>query len=176
MVVDDVVYCIGERSLCSMVPPPHTQDFRPSSILVDIHARKLAFVLCNDQPTSFGAPDVLEVELQDLHTELESHTEVSNRPPTMGATCKAALAVSFLNNSSSRWDRLVELCRIGVECVDFSSPVFKSDRRQYVVFWGGGGEGGCAWGWMLCALQHCLYTCMSITSHYTHTPLQAFLP
>lgn len=109
-----------------------TQDFRPSCMFVELHARKLAWVLCNDQPACFGAPDVLEVELQEVACELESHSEISNRPPTMGGLCRAALAASFLNNSSSRWDRLVELCRIGVDFVDFSSPVFTSDRRQYV--------------------------------------------
>lgn len=109
-----------------------TQDFRPSCATVELNARKLAWVLCNDQPASFGAPDVLEVELQDVTCVMESNTEISNRPPTMGVLCRAALAASFLNNSSSRWDRLVELCRIGVDYVDFSSPVFTSDRRQYV--------------------------------------------
>lgn len=102
-------------------------------MMVELHARKLAWVLCNDQPASFGAPDVLEVELQDVACDLESHAEISNRPPTVGVLCRAALAASFLNNSSSRWDRLVERCRVGIDAVDFSSPVFTSDRRQCVV-------------------------------------------
>ena len=35
-------------------------DFRPTSVDVNATAQAVSLVLCNDKPTTFGAPDVLD--------------------------------------------------------------------------------------------------------------------
>jgi hypothetical protein len=43
--------------------------------------QNVSLVLCNDRPTTFGAPDVLEVSGDHLNIQYSNHCRFSDRPP-----------------------------------------------------------------------------------------------
>lgn len=56
-------------------------DFRPSKVQVDAAVRAVSLVLCNDKITTYGAPDVLQVSIDQLDGHFCKHHSFSDRPP-----------------------------------------------------------------------------------------------
>ncbi len=56
-------------------------DFRPTSVDVNATAEAVSLVLCNDKPTTFGAPDVLDFCADKLELSFTLDQSFSDRPP-----------------------------------------------------------------------------------------------
>lgn len=54
--------------------------FRASHIRASLSMASLAGVLCNDQPTTFGAPDVLQVSATDIKLQAAQDLDFADRP------------------------------------------------------------------------------------------------
>eukprot|EP00798_Chlamydomonas_sp_ICE-L_P005984 gene5984-5277_t len=74
-------------------------DFRQNVVITHVELVDVAFLLCNDKPNSFGAPDVLLVTA---------------------------------NNSSTRWEKVLEPWPVEIRMSNPINPIFKDARTQYV--------------------------------------------
>ncbi|BDA48870.1 hypothetical protein COCOBI_12-5530 [Coccomyxa sp. Obi] len=129
--------------------------FRPSKLRVDAVMRAVSLVLCNDKLSTYGAPDVLQVSLDQLDAHFSRDRCFADRPSNQArpqanncrtsAPCSAGLWLSvgrvtmrlwasFLNNSSSRWEPIWENWPLQIDMVDNVSPIYRSDftRRLWV--------------------------------------------
>ena len=61
-------------------------DFRPTSVDVKGTAQAVSLVLCNDKPTTFGAPDVLDFCADNLKLSFTLDQSFSDRPPNQVAS------------------------------------------------------------------------------------------
>ncbi len=43
------------------------------------------------------------------------------------------LAASFLNNSASRWEPLIDPWAARLELIEHCSPIYRSDHQRYVL-------------------------------------------
>ena len=85
---------------------------------------------------SFSGPAVrLQVELMQLKVSTEIEAVTCERLPNRAVQAAGQLRASFLNNSSSRWESIVEPWPIHIEGVDQVSIVFRSDRRTYAYLY-----------------------------------------
>ena len=57
------------------------QGFRPSKLRVDAAIRTVSLVLCNDKLTTYGAPDVLQVSVDQLEGHYYRNACFADRPP-----------------------------------------------------------------------------------------------
>lgn len=62
-------------------------DFRPTSVDVNGTAQAVSLVLCNDKPTTFGAPDVLDFCADNLKLSFTLDQSFSDRPPNQVHPC-----------------------------------------------------------------------------------------
>ncbi|KAK9867091.1 hypothetical protein WJX84_006946 [Apatococcus fuscideae] len=115
------------------LPKPQDADFRPTSVDVNGTAQAVSLVLCNDKPTTFGAPDVLDFCADNLKLSFTLDQSFSDRPPNQAATLELHIMASFLNNSSSRWEAICESWGVKAEMVDNISPIYRSDQQRR--FW-----------------------------------------
>ena len=69
-------------------------DFRPTSVDVNGTAQAVSLVLCNDKPTTFGAPDVLDFCADNLKLSFTLDQSFSDRPPNqVYSHCAHALSL-----------------------------------------------------------------------------------
>ena len=57
------------------------RDFRASTLHVDGSMQSLSLVLCNDQPQTFGAPDVLRLSVDQVMVKYVMEQNFHDRPP-----------------------------------------------------------------------------------------------
>ena len=57
------------------------QGFRPSTLRLDVAIRTVSLVLCNDKLTTYGAPDVLQVSVDQLDGHFYRNACFADRPP-----------------------------------------------------------------------------------------------
>jgi hypothetical protein len=55
--------------------------FRASRIRASLSMQSVAGVLCNDQPTTFGAPDVLQLCAEEIKLQAARDMDFADRPP-----------------------------------------------------------------------------------------------
>lgn len=65
----------------ALCPAMQDADFRPTSVDVNATAQAVSLVLCNDKPTTFGAPDVLDFCADKLELSFTLDQSFSDRPP-----------------------------------------------------------------------------------------------
>lgn len=82
--------------------PPEAPSFHEDRTVMEVDVAGISFVLCDDKPTTFGAPDALQVSLERLLLSYSQHTQAAGTPPERMAELGLALKASFLNNSASR--------------------------------------------------------------------------
>ncbi|KAG1653118.1 hypothetical protein FOA52_012193, partial [Chlamydomonas sp. UWO 241] len=90
---------------------------RPFSLSLDLHLRDTGLVLCNDKPSSYGAPDVLQASFEDLRMKLVAAKKPLSRGGSLGPreammSGEAVIGVNYLNDSYSHWERAVESWRV----------------------------------------------------------------
>lgn len=108
-------------------------DFRPNGLKVSASFERLAIVLCNDKPETFGAPDVLNICLSDGEGALDMASLLPDRPPNAVGNVSMTLFSSFLNSGSSKWEPMVSPWPVRAEIVDSNGSGFASDRK--IHFW-----------------------------------------
>ncbi|GFR40085.1 hypothetical protein Agub_g633, partial [Astrephomene gubernaculifera] len=109
-----------------------TWNFRPSTMYVDVHVKSLAFVLCDDKPKSYGAPDVLTAAMERLALQYATEKRFCDHAPEQSGCLSLLLSAQFLNNSTGRWEHLLEPWPAELHLSDPINPVFKSSRTKYV--------------------------------------------
>ena len=112
---------------------PVEVEFRPSGVQVGVSFERLAFVLCNDKPETFGAPDVLNLCLSDGEASLDMASLLPDRPPNSVGNVSVTLFSSFLNSGSSKWEPMLSPWPLRAEFVDANGSGFASDRK--IFFW-----------------------------------------
>jgi len=115
-------------------PVLEEQDFRPKGLKMAASFERLALVLCNDKPETFGAPDVLHVSLSDGECALDTASLLPDRPPNAVGNVSVTLFSSFLNSGSSKWESLLSPWPVRAEIVDSNGSGFASDRKMCVCF------------------------------------------
>lgn len=103
--------------------------FRPHSMQVTIALEKVAAVLCNDKPETFGAPDVLQLSFCEANLAFDAATMLPDRPANKAARLALSTYASYLNSGTSRWEPLYDLWPVNAEFVDIKSPMYLSDRK-----------------------------------------------
>lgn len=91
------------------------QGFRPSKLRVDAAIRAVSLVLCNDKLTTYGAPDVLQVSVDQLDGHFYRTAAFADRPPNQARL----LPCLDLHLPSSPAERLLRL----LVCMLLSSAV-----------------------------------------------------
>ena len=71
------------QDLCLLVQAVHdrTAGFRPSKLKMEAALQSIAVVLCNDQPQTFGAPDILQLSTNQVLVHWSQDTAFPDRPP-----------------------------------------------------------------------------------------------
>ena len=59
-----------------------TAPFRQARLRMSAVIQNVSLVLCNDQPQTFGAPDVLQLSAADVAVQFAQHTQFPDRPPS----------------------------------------------------------------------------------------------
>lgn len=54
--------------------------FRPSKLRIDAAVRAVSLVLCNDKLSTYGAPDVLQISLDQLNGHFAKDRCFADRP------------------------------------------------------------------------------------------------
>ena len=67
------------------------QGFRPSKLRVDVAIRAVSLVLCNDKLTTYGAPDVLQVSVDQLDGHFYRNACFPDRPPNQANIAQASI-------------------------------------------------------------------------------------
>ncbi|KAK9815754.1 hypothetical protein WJX72_009012 [[Myrmecia] bisecta] len=106
--------------------------FRPTKLSISGTLQSLALVLCNDQPQTFGAPDVLELCTDLVCVQYAMDRHFADRPPDQAFQLQLRSWASFLNNSSSRWEAISEAWSLQAELVDRASPIYRSDHTRSI--------------------------------------------
>ena len=122
------------KLVSSADPELKEQDFRPKGLKLAASFERLALVLCNDKPETFGAPDVLNVSLSDGECALDTASLLPDRPPNAVGNVSLTLFSSFLNSGSSKWEPLLNPWPVRAEIVDSNGSGFASDRKMCVGF------------------------------------------
>ena len=67
---------------------PQELGFRPSKLRVDATAAGVSLVLCNDKLSTYGAPDVLQLSVEELDGHFSKHHLFADRPANqVGGFC-----------------------------------------------------------------------------------------
>ena len=61
--------------------------FRPSKLRVDVAMRAVSLVLCNDKLSTYGAPDVLQVSVDQLDAHFSRDRCFADRPSNQARPC-----------------------------------------------------------------------------------------
>ncbi|GIL45737.1 hypothetical protein Vafri_2896 [Volvox africanus] len=109
-----------------------TWKFRPSCMSVDAKVKSLGFVLCDDKPKSYGAPDVLTMAMEQIAVVYSTSRRYYDHMPEQSGCISLRLASQFLNNSTGRWEHLLEPWPAELHLSDPINPVFKSSRTKYI--------------------------------------------
>ena len=56
--------------------------FRPARLRMHAAIQNVSLVLCNDQPQTFGAPDVLQLSASRVSLFFAQHLQFPDRPPS----------------------------------------------------------------------------------------------
>lgn len=110
---------------------PVEKEFRPSGVQMSASFERLALVLCNDKPETFGAPDVLNLCLSDGEASLDMASLLPDRPPNAVGHVSVTLFSSFLNSGSSKWEPMLSPWPVRAEFVDANGSGFGSDRKLH---------------------------------------------
>ncbi|GLC63393.1 hypothetical protein PLESTF_000031500 [Pleodorina starrii] len=109
-----------------------TWNFRPSSTSINASIKSLGIVLCDDKPKSYGAPDVLTAAMEQMAIQYSVEKRYPDHLPEQSGCISLSLAAQFLNNSTGRWEHLLEPWPAELHLSDPINPVFKSSRTKYV--------------------------------------------
>jgi len=107
-------------------PQSAAAEFRRAATRVDLQAAGLSVVLCDDKPSTFGAPDILQAAAAPLLLLHASERRLVDAAPEVAGRLEAGgLSVAFLNNSSSRFVCMRFLCvpRGCIGCVDWHNII-----------------------------------------------------
>ncbi|KXZ47067.1 hypothetical protein GPECTOR_38g304 [Gonium pectorale] len=107
-------------------------SFRPSSTALDVDVKSLAIVLCDDKPKSYGAPDILTAAAERLVLQYTTDKRYLDHMPEQSGCLSLLLSAQFLNNSTGRWEHLMEPWPAEVHLSDPINPIFKSSRTKYI--------------------------------------------
>ena len=99
---------------------------------VDVRVKSLAVVLCDDKPKSYGAPDVLTAAIERLGVQYSLDKRYFDHLPEQTGSISLMLSAQFLNNSTGRWEHLLEPWPAELHLSDPINPIFKSSRTKYV--------------------------------------------
>lgn len=110
---------------------PVEEAFRPNGLKVAASFERIAVVLCNDKPETFGAPDVLNMCFSDGEGALDMASLLPDRPQNAVGNVSVTLFSSFLNSGSSKWEPLLSPWPVRAEIVDSNGSSIASDRRMY---------------------------------------------
>ena len=82
-------HAVLRRASMSVLPASQVQEqgFRPSKLRVDAAIRTVSLVLCNDKLTTYGAPDVLQVSVDQLEGHYYRNACFADRPPNQVRPC-----------------------------------------------------------------------------------------
>jgi hypothetical protein len=106
--------------------------FRPHGLKISASFERLALVLCNDKPETFGAPDVLHISISDGEATLDMASLLPDRPPNAVGHVSMTVFSNFLNSGSSKWEPLISPWAVSAEFIDSNGSGFASDRQLYV--------------------------------------------
>jgi hypothetical protein len=87
-------------------------------------------MLCDDKPHSFGAPDVLQVIARGVSAVHASECRFARTDPERAARLyvEGGIGANILNNSSSKWEVLLEPWPLLASMSDPINPLSKADR------------------------------------------------
>lgn len=130
MATDGIAVLTRQATSCAEEQPVE-KEFRPSGVQMSASFERLALVLCNDKPETFGAPDVLNLCLSDGEASLDMASLLPDRPPNAVGHLSVTLFSSFLNSGSSKWEPMLSPWPVRAEFVDANGSGFGSDRKLY---------------------------------------------
>ena len=107
--------------------------FRPSGLKIAASFDKIAFVLCNDKPETFGAPDVLQFCFTDGVASVDMAALLPDRPPNAVGHISMVLNSSYLNSGTSKWEPMLNPWPVRAEFLDSNGSNFVSDRKMHVL-------------------------------------------
>lgn len=84
-------------------------------------------VLCNDKPNSFGAPDVLQANIESLSARRLAVQRFARGQAEQSMTADTSVSVNFLNDALGRWERAVDRWRLQLAASQTIDPVFKDN-------------------------------------------------
>jgi hypothetical protein len=118
-------------------PPPLSgwaAEFRRSSLRSTVQVATLVLMLCDDKPHSFGAPDVLQVIARGVSAVHASECRFPRTDPERAARLyvEGGIGANILNNSSSKWEVLLEPWPLLASMSDPINPLSKADRIMWV--------------------------------------------
>lgn len=110
-----------------------TKDiFRPSGLKIAASFDRISFVLCNDKPETFGAPDVLQFCFSDGVASVDTAALLPDRPPNAVGHISMVLNSSYLNSGTSKWEPMLNPWPVRAEFLDSNGSNFVSDRKMHV--------------------------------------------
>jgi hypothetical protein len=132
---DIQAHVLAVRAAGGAWPPPPSgwaAEFRRSSLRCSMHASALALMLCDDKLHSFGAPDVLQLVARGVGVV---HASEQRFPGTQAETAarlyvEGGVGVNILNNSSSKWEVLLEPWPLLANMSDPINPLLRADRTR----------------------------------------------
>jgi len=111
-----------------------TDMFRPSGLKIAVSFDTISFVLCNDKPETFGAPDVLQLCFSDGIASVDMAALLPDRPPNAVGHISMVLNSSYLNSGTSKWEPILNPWPIRAEFLDSNGSNFVSDRKMQVPY------------------------------------------
>eukprot|EP00775_Hariotina_reticulata_P006353 gene6353-6586_t len=117
-------------------PPPPTgwaAAFRRSSMRCNADLAAVVLMLCDDKPQSFGAPDVLQAVARGVSLVHAHESRFPRVAPEMADRLhiEGGLGLNILNNSSSKWEVLLEPWPLLVSLSNPINPLAKADRTLF---------------------------------------------
>lgn len=121
------------RAMGGTWPPPTfgwAAEFRRSSLRSTVQIDTLVLMLCDDKPHSFGAPDVLQVIARGVSLVHATDSQYANTDPERAARLlmEGGVGANILNNSSSKWEVLLEPWPLIAGMSYPINPLSKADR------------------------------------------------
>jgi hypothetical protein len=113
-------------------PPPSgwAAEFRRSSLRCSAQVTALVLMLCDDKPHSFGAPDVLQLVARGVGAVHASEVRFPAAQPERASRLlvEGGVGANILNNSSSKWEVLLEPWPLLANMSDPINPLSRADR------------------------------------------------
>lgn len=111
-------------------PSGWAAEFRRSSLRCSAQAAALVVMLCDDKPHSFGAPDVLQLVARGVGAVAAAERRIPGAQPERAARLyvEGGLGANILNNSSSKWEVLLEPWPLLANMSDPINPLSRADR------------------------------------------------